>query len=375
MIEDIESLDQLTAVVSRISTQRILPIGNATKLRLTEPLADETRLIRLAGYSGINTYEPSEYLVSARSGTRIAEIVEALAEHGQYLPFDPLYVDQGATLGGTLAGGFSGPCQMLYGSLRDFAMEIQFVDGLGRVVRSGGKVVKNAAGFDFPKLMVGSQGRLGVLTEVTMKVFPQPAATVTCVIELKDLEGCLQVSQKLLGQPLPISAIDFDFANSSSTRLIARFAGPGASLPKVLERAQGIATAACAQLSLEAILEPKQDQQFWQQHVDFLHWHAAAPLIRVALDPTRLCEFDRHILQVMGPVARRYSGGGTVGWIQCNDESTLVELGRMLCELRLAGALVPSAPGQAAFVGNQDWKASAARVQHAFDPNGKFVAF
>ena len=105
-----------------------------------------------------------------------------LAEHGQYLPFDPPLAAAGATLGGTVAAGLSGPGRYRYGGVRDFVLGVRFVDGMGNLVRGGGKVVKNAAGFDFPKLMVGSLGRLGVLAELSFKVFPQPPAFATLAV-------------------------------------------------------------------------------------------------------------------------------------------------------------------------------------------------
>ena len=159
---------------------------------------------------GIVSYDPSEFLITARAGTTIATMADALAENGQYLPFDPVLTNAGATLGGTIASGISGPDRMLYGSLRDFVMEVELIDGLGRLVRGGGKVVKNSAGFDLPKLMVGSYGRLGVLTEATLKVFPKPPAFVTQRFEFASMASTLAAMQKLQTNPLPISAIELE---------------------------------------------------------------------------------------------------------------------------------------------------------------------
>ena len=115
----------------------------------------------------------SEFTFTALAGTPVREIAAALAERGQYLPFDPMLREAGATLGGTVAAGLSGPGRFRYGGLRDFILGVRFVDGEGRLLRLGGKVVKNAAGFDLPKFFVGSLGRFGVLAEMTFKVFPK----------------------------------------------------------------------------------------------------------------------------------------------------------------------------------------------------------
>ncbi|BET65175.1 FAD-binding protein [Opitutales bacterium ASA1] len=163
--------DELVEAVR--ATPRVIPIGTRTKPRLSEVDAVPISLREL---SGITEYEPEEFTFTARAGTPVREIVAALAAKGQHLPFDPMFAAAGATIGGTLASGVSGPGRVRYGSLRDFVLGMRFVDGTGRAMRAGGKVVKNAAGFDLPKFFVGSLGRFGVFTEITFKVFPTPRA-------------------------------------------------------------------------------------------------------------------------------------------------------------------------------------------------------
>ena len=151
---------------------RVLPRGGGTKPALSTPRGGETP-IDLSRLSGMLDYEPGEFVFTALAGTRVYTISSVLAGHGQYLPFDPLLVERGATLGGTVAAGASGPGRYRYGGVRDFQLGVRFVNGGGEIVRAGGKVVKNAAGFDIPKLMVGSLGQLGVLVELSFKVFPR----------------------------------------------------------------------------------------------------------------------------------------------------------------------------------------------------------
>ena len=210
----------------------VLPHGALTKSALAAG-SERVTPLDMRPLRGILSYEPSEFLITALAGTPVSELQTTLGEQGQYLPFDPLFVSGGATIGGTVASGVSGPNRLLYGGLRDFVMEVELVDGLGKLVRGGGKVVKNAAGFDLPKLMVGSYGRLGILTEVTLKVFPQPQACATLMAELADLEQCVAAAQRLLAKPLPVAALDMDL----NGKLFVRFAGPAPALGNVLTRA------------------------------------------------------------------------------------------------------------------------------------------
>src|SRR3954452_8884954 len=173
-----ESFAELVDAVR--STPHLLAVGAGTKPRLSSVDAVKLSTARLRG---ISEYDPSEFTFTAAAGTPIREIAAALAERGQYLPFDPMLVDAGATLGGTVAAGMSGPGRFRFGGLRDFILGVRFVDGNGRLLRMGGKVVKNAAGFDLPKFFVGSLGRFGGLAEITFKVFPRPSSSLTCRID------------------------------------------------------------------------------------------------------------------------------------------------------------------------------------------------
>ncbi|HBJ83082.1 MAG TPA: 2-hydroxy-acid oxidase [Verrucomicrobiales bacterium] len=168
------SLPELRDAV--LSAPRVIAVGTETKPRLSgvEAVKISTRQL-----SGITEYEPSEFTSTALAGTPVKEIIAALAEKGQYLPFDPMLVEAGSTIGGVVASGLSGPGRFRYGGVRDFILGVRFVDGLGRLLRLGGKVVKNAAGFDVPKFLVGSLGRFGVIGEVTFKVFPRRESTLT----------------------------------------------------------------------------------------------------------------------------------------------------------------------------------------------------
>lgn len=161
-------------------------------------------LLNVADYRGIVAYEPSELYITARCGTPISEIEAVLAEKGQMLAFEPPHFS-GATLGGCVAAGLSGPRRQQAGAVRDFVLGVKLIDGTGQVLDFGGQVMKNVAGYDVSRLIAGSMGTLGLIAEVTLKVLPQPVAEQTLCFALGEGEAIARLNQ-WGGQPLPISA-------------------------------------------------------------------------------------------------------------------------------------------------------------------------
>ncbi|OYW65914.1 MAG: glycolate oxidase subunit GlcE [Hydrogenophilales bacterium 16-64-46] len=158
-----------------------------------------------AGLSGIVSYDPRELVLVARAGTALAEIEATLAEHGQMLAFEPPQFDVRGTLGGAVAAGLSGPRRVTAGAVRDFVLGVELVDGTGQRLRFGGRVIKNVAGYDVSRLMVGALGTLGVLTEIALKVLPRPAEELSLQFECGEADAILKMNQ-WAGQPLPLSA-------------------------------------------------------------------------------------------------------------------------------------------------------------------------
>ena len=161
------------------------------------------------GIEGIVHYEPTELVVSVRAGTPLKDLQDALSASGQMLPFEPPAFGEEATIGGTIASGLSGPSRPYRGAARDFVLGVRCLNGKGEVLRFGGEVMKNVAGYDIARLITGSMGTLGILTEVSLKVLPSPAYSETRTYEMR-LDDAFGLMTSLLSRPLPVSASAFD---------------------------------------------------------------------------------------------------------------------------------------------------------------------
>lgn len=154
---------------------------------------------------GIVSYEPSELVVTVRAGTPLAELEALLAGSGQALPFEPPHFGPGATVGGMVAAGLSGPARASVGAVRDYVLGLQMINGRGQALVFGGQVMKNVAGYDVSRLLAGSWGTLGLVTEVSLKVLPVPPGEATLRFEMPQQEA-LQRLNAWGGQPLPLNA-------------------------------------------------------------------------------------------------------------------------------------------------------------------------
>lgn len=163
----------------------------------------------VSGHRDIVSYEPTELVITARAGTPLDEVEAALAEKGQVLPFEPPHFGKAATLGGAVACGLSGPSRPYSGAVRDLVLGVVCVNGRGERLSFGGQVMKNVAGYDVSRLMVGAMGTLGVLLEVSLKVLPRPATTVTLALAT-DADQAITTMNAWAAQPLPISATCHD---------------------------------------------------------------------------------------------------------------------------------------------------------------------
>jgi glycolate oxidase FAD binding subunit len=162
-------------------------------------------LLDTRAHAGVVDYEPTELVLTARAGTPLAELEALLAGRGQMLAFEPPHFGPGATLGGCVAAGLSGPRRAVAGAVRDFVLGARLLDGRGRELGFGGRVMKNVAGYDVSRLLAGSLGTLGLILEVSLKVLPRPPAEATLCLELPQARAIEQLN-RWAGTPLPVSA-------------------------------------------------------------------------------------------------------------------------------------------------------------------------
>src|SRR6267378_1357555 len=242
MDSELEKLSEAVREAGR--SKRALRLrGGGTKDFYGQALEGEVHDTR--GYNGIVAYEPSELVITARCGTTLADIETAMSGHGQLLAFEPPHFGDGATLGGTVAAGLSGPRRQAAGALRDFVLGVKVMDGRGEVLAFGGQVMKNVAGYDVSRLMAGSLGTLGIILEASLKALPRPAAEATLRLELPE-DKAIETLNKWGGKPLPISASAW-----TGGELGVRLSGAAAAVAAAREKIGGV------------LVDPAQGERFW----------------------------------------------------------------------------------------------------------------
>lgn len=344
---------QVTEVQDIIRTHaKLLPRGGGTKSALSTPKADQTTL-DISALTGVLEYDPGEFVFVARAGTKLSLVAKLLAQHGQYLPFDPPFVEAGATLGGTVAAGLSGSMRQRYGGVRDFILGVKFVDGRGNLVQGGAKVVKNAAGFDLPKMMVGSLGQLGVMVELAFKVFPFPKATATIEFRFSNLNEALEALYKLAASHFEFYALDL----VPPSTLIVRIGGFAEALPTRLKNLQDF----LSQTNAQPI---ENEPQYWRNLNDLNNLGDAVHVVKVALTPKHIPELETKLHNL----PRRYLSAGNLLYVATRDtanlDSTLKSRG--LSGLVLTGTV------DSPQIGVRSEQVFGQRVTLALDPQMKF---
>jgi glycolate oxidase FAD binding subunit len=336
---------------------RVLPVGGGSKTALSTP-PDGFVPVHLSGLTGVVEYDPGELVLTALAGTSVAEIGDVLGEHGLYLPFDPPFVERGATLGGTVASGLSGPGRCRHGGVRDFVLGVRFVSAAGELVRGRGRVVKNAAGFDLPKLFVGSLGQLGVLVELSVKVLPAPEAHVSLALDRDSAAEAVAVITRISALPLDVDALDVD-VRPEGVRVLLRLGGLAAALPARVERLQGELGG--------TVVRGAEDDALWRDAREFAWVPPGWTLVKVPLTPSRIGELESSLPE--GASHRRYSGLGHVAWIAL--EGSAEALASPLERLGLAGLVVLGDASRR--LGTRPGAVFERRVRMALDPSGRFV--
>lgn len=301
------------------------------------------RELDLRPLSGIVGYEPSELVVTVRTGTRIDDLESELAARGQMLAFEPPRFAAASTVGGCIATGLAGPRRMarqpLGGAVRDHVLGVSLIDGRGELLRFGGTVIKNVAGYDVSRLMVGSFGVLGILVDVSLKVLPRPVEEATLRFEC-DAGQALESLRTWQARPLPLSGSAW-----CDGELHLRLSGASAAV-----------AAACRELGGERV-----EATPWQALRDHQHpfFAGAAPLWRIAVPATapRFAADEPELIE----------WGGTQRWLRSAQPAEQIRAwanrhgGHATCWRGAAPFLTPLPPAALAI---------QRRLKQQFDPAG-----
>jgi glycolate oxidase FAD binding subunit len=225
---------------------------------------------------------------------------------------------------GRLAAGLSGPGRFRYGGLRDFILGVRFVDGLGRLMHMGGKVVKNAAGFDLPKFLVGSLGRFGVLAELTFKVFPRVSSFVTVRLPYSSASVAVEMVSTASSSRWELDALEVSPQHSA---IFARIGGPAPA-------EEALATEVLARYPEGCLLSTEEAAAFWKELREFTWAHEGGVLVKVPLTPKLLPDFCA-VLEGLDGARGHVGGGGAAGYISLPANSP--RLHEALCERRFRG--------------------------------------
>ena len=347
------NVDQLQALVR--DSERIHAIGKGSKTAL-HGRVNGAAIADLSALSGIIEYQPAEYTVTVRAGTPVRELAAALNDEGQYLPSDPL-LPESATIGGTVAGNLSASRRYRYGGVRDFILGAEVVDGSGRAFRVGGAVVKNSAGFDLSKFLVGSLGRYAIMTELTFKVFPDAPRFRSLGLAYATLEDALAAIYFLNQSPYELDALDLVPADGRWL-LLARLAGFAETLPQRVERFSAAVASETAPINVSELTD---SASLWDPLAEL----KGAVLVKVALSPKQVPRFD----DMVSRLPRRYGFGGNIVWLATED---IKQLDAALKACALTGLCLRGVV-ESAVIGAPLENVLAARVKQVLDPQNKLV--
>ena len=263
--------------------------GAGTKQQWGGRVDDPDVVVDTTAMSGVLTYNPADLTASVLAGTPLAELQDHVAEHGQWLAVDPPSAEQGATIGGLLAAGDSGPARLRYGGIRDLVIGTTLVLSDGAVARAGGHVIKNVAGYDLTKVMNGSLGALGLVAEVVVRLHPRSSTTRTVTAQA-DADAATAVTLALAAGPLEPTAIDWLSAGPDAPgRLLVRSDGAGGPVGTSCDQVVRV----LAEHGLEGrVLDAEEAAEAWRAHHDGVRAGEEDTVMRVSGRPSELAGLD-----------------------------------------------------------------------------------
>jgi glycolate oxidase FAD binding subunit len=257
----------------------------------------------MRGYAGVIDYQPRELVLTVRAGTPLAEIESLMDQESQMLPFEPPHFATAATIGGTVAAGLSGPRRAYAGAVRDFVLGTRIINGKGEDLHFGGRVIKNVAGYDVSRLMVGALGTLGVLLDLSFKVLPKPASEVTLRFEM-DEATAIRCFNEWAGQPLPLSASCWEDGCAT-----LRLSGTNAGVAAAMQKLGG------------AEMPPIEAQKFWsslRDHGQDYFVSMDKPLWRLSVPATT------PPLELASGAAQVIEWGGALRWLAADVDAQVL---------------------------------------------------
>ncbi len=271
--------------------------GNFTKAGMGGPIAAADVTISTAKLNRVLQYEPRDLTISVEAGITYRELSRVLAEHGQMIPLDPHFSDR-ATAGGIVAANVSGPRRRLYGTARDMVIGMTFATLEGKLIRTGGMVVKNVAGLDMGKLLIGSFGTLAAIAIVNFRVHPAPHATRTFVLEFANVGDAMAARDAVLKSELQPSSIDI-LKSEGSCRLLIRAGGSAAVLDRYSREFTGA-----------RVLEGDEESDLWTEICEFTPRFLAANVSGAALRMSCALSQVGRVLNWMPATALARAGSG-----------------------------------------------------------------
>jgi len=362
--------------------------GNETKAASMRGV-QAGRTVSTRNLTGITLYSPTELILSARAGTPVAEIEAALADQGQHMIAEPpdfsaLFATTApATIGGVTAANLSGPRRVAWGAMRDHVMGLRAVNGTGESLRAGGRVLKNVTGLDLCKLLTGSHGTLGVITEVTLRLLPAPERRATLVLAGLDPVSGVAALSAALGSPYGISAAAFLPAEAAARVPAAAWFGQSVTLVRLEDFAasvtyradrlradlaafgpaeildDGATRAVWASVRDALPLAPAPEQAVWRVSVRPSAGPRVAAAVSAAFGAAWFMDWGGGLIWIAGPATAAAHDAVRRAALAARGTWTLF---RAPEPLRGSVDIIPADPAPLARIG--------ARVQAAFDPNG-----
>jgi glycolate oxidase FAD binding subunit len=314
---------------SQRNRQSIHLCGNSTKDRMGGPISPADVRISTAGLNRVLQYEPSDLTISVQAGITYRELSRVLAEHRQMVPLDPPFSGR-ATVGGIVAANANGPRRRLYGTARDMVIGMTFATLEGKLIRSGGMVVKNVAGLDMGKLMIGSFGTLAAVAVINFRLHPMPAATRTFVREFVRATEAITLREKILKSSLQPAAIDI-IKSAAGYDLMIQAGGSTA----VLDRYS-------SELAGARVLEGAEENTLWERIREltpqFLRENENGVVVRISCT---LSEVGRVLEALPAPALARAGSGVCYGYFPQAGDLRQIE---GLYSKRLGKSVVEFAP-------------------------------